>query len=957
MRSVSVGTSLRCVALLGALALSAPALQAQAPAAPQVPEEVKLLSDSPAAFELRHARLQRALADAEQRDGADSLAAAQAAIELANADYLRNRFAEALPLYRRALQIREQRLGAEHPLVAAALILTARSYAALGESPAAQTLAQRGLAIFDALYGADDPRLFPPLTATAMIVNEAGNRALALTLGQRTLALAEKSFGPDSVQAADAHNSLGMYYMAAGRYGQALEPLQRAYALQEKRSGADSFVATQPLFNLGILYKDLGQFELALPLIERAERNDENNIGALNFRVVNKLVAVADALCALNRCQDALPRALRSVEIAEKLNAPNNLKLSSTYLELASVYQCLKRDNDAEPLLEKVLAIRERVQGPYHPQVAAILVNLANLKWRQGDAAAAQAFLLRALPIAARGDQADTLWKVQSGLRTTTARSEQRDEAIYWGKAAVNTIQSMRANLRDLPNELQSSFVENRRAPYKKLAALLIDAGRLGEAEQVLALLKDHELAQLIRRGDALHPTADMVGAERGADDQYEKLVRGELERARELDALERRAAYETLSEADETKRRNLQEEATEWRANLKKWLAALPGQLAAQAGAARPSGSQIVGASTALSTLVRADATAVGLYYVVTDDYLSVIIATPRGSFGRRIAVGAVELNRRIAALRQALTDPKVDPRPAALAMYQTLFEPIADDLDRAQARTLVLSLTDNLRYIPFAALYDGQHYLVERYAVAQVLAGAAPRKEAGRAPWQISAFGMTQAAPPLEALTGVRAELESIVRVQGASTGVLPGTISLDENFDRRHLEEALRGEHRVVHIGSHFVLSATGEEDSSFLLLGDRSHLSLDQIATLDFSGVDQLTLSACDTANGGGKDQDGIEVEGMAAAVAKQGAASVLASLWPVSDRSTASLMLAFYQGRAPDSGLSRAMALQQAQLSLLRGAGPTTATATPASPALPYSHPFFWAPFVIMGNWL
>jgi CHAT domain-containing protein len=469
-----------------------------------------------------------------------------------------------------------------------------------------------------------------------------------------------------------------------------------------------------------------------------------------------------------------------------------------------------------------------------------------------------------------------------------------------------------------------------------------------------------------------------MVGAERSAASQFEKLIGSELELEHELDALERRAALEPLPAKDEARRINLKEEATQWRANLKQWLAALPKQLAAQPGANAPSASDLVGASTALSTLVRSDPDAVGLYYVVTEDYLSVIIATARGSFGRRIDVGAVEINRRIAKLRAALIDPRVDPRPAARAMYETLLAPIADDLEKAQAHTLVLSLTDNLRYIPFAALYDGRQYLVERYAVAQVLAGATPRRESGHAPWQISAFGMTQEAPPLQALAGVRAELESIVRLPGGSSGVLPGTISLDDEFDRRHLEAALRGEHRVVHIGSHFVLRPGADEDGSYLLLGDRSHLGLDEIATLDFTGVDQLTLSACDTATGGGRDGDGIEVEGMAAAVAKQGAASVLASLWPVSDRSTANLMLGFYSGRTAGSGLGRAAALQRAQIALLRGpiampaAAATVAAPEPAppaatgtdggtpfhvNPALPYAHPFFWAPFVIMGNWL
>jgi CHAT domain-containing protein len=354
-----------------------------------------------------------------------------------------------------------------------------------------------------------------------------------------------------------------------------------------------------------------------------------------------------------------------------------------------------------------------------------------------------------------------------------------------------------------------------------------------------------------------------------------------------------------------------------------------------------------MAGESRSLSTLVRTDPDAVGLYFVLHDDGLSVIIATARGTFGQRIDVSAQDLNRRIAEMRQALTDPALDPRPASLALYRLLIEPVSAQLDSAQAHTLVLSLTDNLRYIPFAALYDGQRYLVERYAIAEVLAAARTAASAGHDPWRISAFGMTQAAPPLPALRGVREELASIVRVEGDTRGVLPGTIRMDRDFDRPHLEAALRGEHRIVHIGSHFVLSPGGREDSSYLLLGDGTHLTLDQISTLDFSGVEQLTLSACNTANGGGRDENGIEVEGMAAVVATQGAASVLASLWPVSDRSTATLMRAFYAGRSAEPPQSRAQALRQAQLGLLHGDGAQA----------PYAHPFFWAPFIILGNWL
>lgn len=136
---------------------------------------------------------------------------------------------------------------------------------------------------------------------------------------------------------------------------------------------------------------------------------------------------------------------------------------------------------------------------------------------------------------------------------------------------------------------------------------------------------------------------------------------------------------------------------------------------------------------------------------------------------------------------------------------------------------------------------------------------------------------------------------------------------------------------------------------------------------------FGGVDLLTLSACETAVGGGKDAGGKEVDGLSIITQRQGAKAVLATLWPVADEGTARLMERFYRLRE-EQKLTKAEALRQAQLALLgakvgaggtagdaeRGAkrsdGNTTATFTP-DPAAPFAHPYYWAPFVLMGNWL
>lgn len=138
-------------------------------------------------------------------------------------------------------------------------------------------------------------------------------------------------------------------------------------------------------------------------------------------------------------------------------------------------------------------------------------------------------------------------------------------------------------------------------------------------------------------------------------------------------------------------------------------------------------------------------------------------------------------------------------------------------------------------------------------------------------------------------------------------------------------------------------------------------------------MNFRRVELLTLSACDTATGGGVNENGAEVEGLAAVVLKKEAKSVLATLWKVADSSTAGLMQRFYAPRAGASPPSRAQALRQAQLALLQGqgaqapdteraaqrstAGGQVPKALPVDPTKPWAHPYYWAPFVLSGSWL
>jgi CHAT domain-containing protein len=203
-----------------------------------------------------------------------------------------------------------------------------------------------------------------------------------------------------------------------------------------------------------------------------------------------------------------------------------------------------------------------------------------------------------------------------------------------------------------------------------------------------------------------------------------------------------------------------------------------------------------------------------------------------------------------------------------------------------------------------------------------------------------------------------------------------VLRGERLLDGDFTREALSASLASRAPVLHVASHFRLDPASH-DRTELLLGDGTLLSLSAIeraGDLDFTGVDLLTLSACDTAAGALRG-NGREVESLGEVVQRAGASAVLASLWQVADGATAELMRDFYRLRYLE-GMDKARALQGAQLSIMRGqegleggarrgtavsaVGPAAASSgtrdTPRWDGTGHSHPYYWAPFVIMGNW-
>lgn len=323
-------------------------------------------------------------------------------------------------------------------------------------------------------------------------------------------------------------------------------------------------------------------------------------------------------------------------------------------------------------------------------------------------------------------------------------------------------------------------------------------------------------------------------------------------------------------------------------------------------------------------------------VYPILLPDRTDVLVSLPTGLKRVTVPVPGPALEQRVRIFRNAVEDrDPVRYLQHAQALYTWLIRPLEAELAAQHIQTIVLVPDGALRLLPLAALHDGQQFLIEKYAVAVTpsLTLTEPRP-LSQGTMLVLAAGVTGAMAGFPPLPRVAEELHTIQQLYG-------GTVLLDQAFSPERLDTTLRqGAFGMVHIAAHGHFAA--EAAQSFLLTA-QGKLTLPHLAQmvgrLRFRDqpIELLTLSACDTARG-----DDRAALGLAGVAIQAGARSALATLWLVADDAAASVMTAFYR-HLQTPGMSRARALQQAQVTLLKD--PT------------YAEPFFWAPFLLINNWL
>lgn len=343
-----------------------------------------------------------------------------------------------------------------------------------------------------------------------------------------------------------------------------------------------------------------------------------------------------------------------------------------------------------------------------------------------------------------------------------------------------------------------------------------------------------------------------------------------------------------------------------------------------------------------------QADPTAAVIYPIILGDRLEVILKLPGKADLYRYPSTYIPKQtfiNTISKLQINLQDESAftEVKQNAQTIYNWLIRPATAQLEASGIKTLIFALDAPFRRIPMSVLYDGERYLVEKYATSLVLGLEVREPEPiQRQTLKVLAASLTDPPKGFEKrysrLDNVNPELDQIKK-QG-----LPGIFIRDEAFTQEKLSQSIKADNfKVVHLATHGQFGATRE--STYILTASGA-MYVDQLGevfrTQDQSrtgAIELLILSACKTAAGNNR-----AVLGIAGTAVRAGAKSAIASLWSLADAPSVRFVQEFYK-HLGEPNISRSEALRLAQLALLQ------------STESDYSHPRFWAAYILVGSWL
>ena len=751
-----------------------------------------------------------------------------------------------------------------------------------------------------------------------------GNYSKAIVYLEQSLAIARKLKNRSGEGI--TLGGLGTVYQLLNKYPQAIEYQEQSLAIS--RELKERRVEGKALGNLGNTYYSLGNYSKAISYHEESleidrETQDQRGEGS-------SLGNLGTVYQTLGNYPKAIEYQEKQLAISRKIKDRSG---EGTALgNLGAVYKALGNYPKAIEYQETSLAIKREIKN--RKGEGASLGNLGLIYASLKNYTKATEYYSQTLAIAREIKDRDSEYAVLTNVAVTLKKQNQFNLAIVFYKQSVNVAESIRADLRQLSREAQERYTSTVANTYRNLSDLLLTQGRTREAQAILDLLKVQESSNYDEQQQTsiqflLHPL----------EIQTWKHIEQQQFSIKTLELLGNRLKQ---NRDRITQDMNNQSIAI---GNPNKLLNAKPNSLLIQ--------------------------------NLVVGDKLWVIWTNAKGETKTIVqAIPQKELTETVDRLRQALSTSSSDLnqlKATSQQLYNWLIPPaLQTELAQNPNLHLFFSLDHVTRYIPIAALYDGKQYLIQKHTLSNLITtetDMSDRFSPADRPANILALGTSNAVGGFNALPNVESELYAIVKTQNSDKGIYPGTIQLNEAFTANSLRTT--NSHRVLHIATHGSFNPK-TINASYLLLGNGDKLPITEIANLTtLSDKHLVVLSACETGLSG-NSPDGTEISGISSYFLRRGAKSVLASLWLVNDPATALLMKNFYT-QLSQPNTSKAIALQTVQKQFLdrtltdkdakaivRGASGSPNRGVRRyregqPPPNSFEHPYYWAPFILVGN--
>jgi CHAT domain-containing protein/Tfp pilus assembly protein PilF len=567
-----------------------------------------------------------------------------------------------------------------------------------------------------------------------------------------------------------------------------------------------------------------------------------------------------------------------------------------------------------ESALENASEASQRAErGGNRPAIALAQYVLGEVRRSQGQLQAALEQYSAAQGIQQQLRDPELGWRIQYGRGQALATQDKTDDAIAAYKEAIRIIEDTRSGIAE--ERYRAGYIEDRYQVYVALVELLLKVRKPDDAFLYSEKLRARAYFDQFGLNDPQVSDTEKQQRIRELGEQIRTLRR----------ALEKEYAFPEKERRDQA----LQLYSTELTQAEREYAAMLDDSrssvIASKHAETIPSVSEIQHQMPRDAALME---------YVVGKQSVSILLVTSTSVVGLPVPVTFESLSSRTELLRDLIGERRPEWSEPARGLRKLLLDPVENAGYLAGVRQLLIVPDSVLNYVPFAALPLGkQQFLGDQFIITYLPAAAALTRDP-----KAHARKLLAMAPSDAHLPNATAEVRGIGQVFGADSRVIVGKEATKTLF------KEIAGNYDYLHLATHGSLNRNAPSLSAVELEPDGQNdgrLEVYEIAGMKLHAR-LITLSACETGLGTGyftETPGGDEFVGLTRAFLSAGGHNVLASLWAVNDQSSRDLMVRFYRHLMASSG---AEALAKAQQELRRS-------------DIRYSHPYYWAAFVMSGS--